>query len=177
MRGILRSGNDLHLESQEWENCKLGIILMIGQSNSHRIRACAGLVIVNSFFCASWYMIEAAVTMLRCASKLLTTPLRSASFRPCIGRHFSESASSQSDDIDVTVSRGNKQAIALLRRVALAMESGKSWRTSVDKKALVVPKTAEFSVELETEGNENCLELQFKWISEPPKSRAKKADQ
>jgi amphi-Trp domain-containing protein len=110
--------------------------------------------------------------MLRRASKLFTTPLRSASFRPLI-----YSALPQKDDIDVTVSRGNKQAIALLRRVALALESGKSWRTSVDKKALVVPKTAEFSVELETEGKENCLELQFKWISEPPKSRAKKADQ
>ena len=56
MRGILCSGNELHLESQEWETCKLGIILMIGQSNSHRIRACAGLVIVNSFFCAAWYV-------------------------------------------------------------------------------------------------------------------------
>jgi amphi-Trp domain-containing protein len=109
------------------------------------------------------------VTMLRSASKLLTTPLRFAPFRPCAVRFFSESASSQNDDVDVTVSRGNKQAIALLRRVALAMESGKSWRTSVDKKALVVPKTAEFSVELETEGNENCLELQFKWTSSPSK--------
>jgi amphi-Trp domain-containing protein len=91
------------------------------------------------------------------------------------GRHFTSSAVSDdsSADRDITVSRGDKQAIALLRRVALAIESGKNWRTTIDKKRLVVPKDAEFSVEHESEGHENCLELQFKWVAQP--TRVKKS--
>ena len=104
--------------------------------------------------------------MLRAASKSLLAPFRAGPPFSPLSRCLSNSASSHdaSEDRDVTVSRGNKQAIALLRRVALAMESGKSWRVSVDKKVLVIPKDAEFSVEHESEGNEHCLELQFKWI-------------
>ena len=110
--------------------------------------------------------------MLRATSKLLAaTPMRS-DFLGNFSRHFASSTSSQSTNAvrDVTVSRTDKQAIALLRRVADAMESGKSWRLTVDKKVCVVPTTAKFSVEHETEpaeneaGIEQCLELQFKWI-------------
>lgn len=118
--------------------------------------------------------------MLRVAYKSLFSNLPRAGFPLSTpSRLFSDSSSSfdASEDRDVTVSRGNKQAIALLRRVALAMESGKSWRTSVDKKVLVVPKTAEFSVEHESEGDEHCLELQFKWVTDSAKARARKSEQ
>jgi len=114
--------------------------------------------------------------MLRSASKLFVpAPLRAALERPLSARPFATSGSSHdsSPDRDVTVLRGNKQAIALLRRVALALESGESWRTSVEKKAVFVPKDAEFSIEHETEGNQHCLELQFKWIREPTARKAK----
>jgi amphi-Trp domain-containing protein len=104
--------------------------------------------------------------MLRSASKFIVSA-RAVIQRPSTSLRFASSASSQSDSYerDVTVSRSDKQAIALLRRVADAIESGKSWRVTVDKKVVVVPTAAKFSLEHEVEeGNEQCLELQFKWV-------------
>jgi amphi-Trp domain-containing protein len=115
--------------------------------------------------------------MLHLSSKsLFFIPLRAGFPVSAVTRRFSDSSSSfdASGDRDVTVTRANKQAVALLRRVALAMENQQSWRTSVDKKPLVIPKNAEFSVEHESEGDEHCVELQFKWVTDPAKSRVKK---
>ena len=126
------------------------------------------------------FTICSCISMIRSASKLiLAAPLRAALTRPFAIRPFASSAAPEesASDRDVTVSRGTKQTIALLRRVALALESGKSWRTSVDKQVLVVPKDAEFSVEHESEGNEHCLELQFRWVADPNARKAKKSNE
>jgi amphi-Trp domain-containing protein len=135
---------------------------------------------IQTWICLFQQNVGCLTPMLRVAYKSLFSNLPRAGFPLSTpSRLFSDSSSSfdASEDRDVTVSRGNKQAIALLRRVALAMESGKSWRTSVDKKVLVVPKTAEFSVEHESEGDEHCLELQFKWVTDSAKARARKSEQ
>ena len=107
--------------------------------------------------------------MIRSATRCLVTA-RAEIQRPFAARLFATSASSDdaTAERDVTVSRSDKQAIALLRRVADAMESGKSWRLTVDKKIVVVPSTAKFSVEHEVAAkelaDEQCLELQFTWV-------------
>ncbi len=133
----------------------------------------------SSHYCSfnpdiSTRIVDSVGPMLRVTSKsLLSFPFRAVFPLPTPSRFFANAVTSE--DRDVTVPRANKQAIALLRRVADNMESGKSWRTSVDKHPLVVPKHAAFSVEHESEGPEHCLELQFKWVRDPVKSRAKKS--
>ena len=68
-----------------------------------------------------------------------------------------------SDERDVEVKKTEKEFVALLRRIADAVEADKSFRIQVDNVRLTVPETAEVSVEHEQEGDEHCVELQFKW--------------
>ena len=68
-----------------------------------------------------------------------------------------------SDERDVEVKKTEKEFVALLRRIADAVEADKSFRIQVDNVRLTVPETAKVSVEHEQEGDEHCVELQFKW--------------
>lgn len=70
-----------------------------------------------------------------------------------------------SQDRDVEKVKTEKEFVALLRRIADAVEADKSFRIQVDKVRLTVPETAEVSVEHEQEGNEHNIELQFKWTA------------
>jgi len=98
--------------------------------------------------------------------------LRTALVLPNV-RHFSEI---NINDRDVEAVRSKKVAIALLRRVADNLEAGKPWLVQVSGRRLRVPATAEFSVEHECEGVENCIELQFKWEGNKQKKRAPKEE-
>ncbi len=71
----------------------------------------------------------------------------------------------ESADRDVTKSKTEASFVALLRRVADAVEAGKKFQVQVKGKKLWIPETAMVSVEHEQEGNENELELQFKWTT------------
>lgn len=55
--------------------------------------------------------------------------------------------------------------MAKLRRLADALEQGESFETQVAGERVYVPKTAEFNVEHEREGNEEELEFQLKWTN------------
>lgn len=55
------------------------------------------------------------------------------------------------------------QFIATLRRVADALEQGEAFRVQVQNLRLTVPADAELSVEHEVEGEQEELELQFRW--------------
>ena len=68
-----------------------------------------------------------------------------------------------SDERDVEVKKTEKEFVALLRRIADAVEADKSFRIQVDNVRLPVPEMAEVYVEHEQEGDEHCVELQFKW--------------
>ena len=85
-------------------------------------------------------------------------------------RYFSKT---NHNDRDVEAARSKKRAIALFRRVADNLEEDMPWFVSVAGKKIRVPTTAEFSVEHESEGVENCIELQFKWEGNKPKSAPK----
>ena len=90
------------------------------------------------------------------------TLLQSAAPRPRLLPLIAHRACSSSER-DVEVVKTEKQFVALLRRVADAVEANKSFRVQVDKLRMTVPEDAKVSVEHELEGGENCLELQFKW--------------
>lgn len=64
---------------------------------------------------------------------------------------------------DVTKVRGKDEFVALLRRVADALEKGEPVRVQVGGVRFTVPADAELSVEHEEEGGANEVELQMRW--------------
>ena len=62
-------------------------------------------------------------------------------------------------------SKTENEFVALLRRIADAVEADKSFRVQVDGVRLTVPETAKVSVEHEQNGDDHEIELQFKWTS------------
>ena len=85
-------------------------------------------------------------------------------------------------DRDVETVRSRIQFVATLRRVADAIEQKLPVRIQVGAKRFLVPTTATLSVEHETSGSEEELELQLRWRTDadpargtPPRKAARKA--
>mmetsp|Transcript_22429 Transcript_22429/g.34048 ORF Transcript_22429/g.34048 Transcript_22429/m.34048 type:complete len:115 (-) Transcript_22429:264-608(-) len=81
-------------------------------------------------------------------------------FAPFAGGRF---LSTSDEERDVEVVKTEKQFVALLRRVADAVEENQSWRVQVDKVRLTVPEDAAVTVEHEVEDGHHNIELQFRW--------------
>ena len=64
---------------------------------------------------------------------------------------------------DVTKIRGKEEFVALLRRVADALEKDEAVRIQVGGVRVTVPAGAELSVEHESEGSAHEIELQMRW--------------
>ena len=84
------------------------------------------------------------------------------------GRHRFTTASKHGGDIgerDEESERTEESFVALLRRVADAIEDDKGWRVMVNGVRFTVPEDARLSVEHEVNGKDHELELQFKWTA------------
>jgi amphi-Trp domain-containing protein len=66
-------------------------------------------------------------------------------------------------DRDVEAITNRARFIATLRRIADALEREEPVRIQVLEQRFTIPATAELSIEHEVEGNEEELELQFRW--------------
>jgi amphi-Trp domain-containing protein len=64
---------------------------------------------------------------------------------------------------EVEKSYSSKQTIAKLRRLAEALDEGRSFRIQVAGERIVVPKNAEVSIEFEREDGEEELQFEIKW--------------
>ncbi|MDI1449919.1 amphi-Trp domain-containing protein [Polyangium sp. 6x1] len=71
---------------------------------------------------------------------------------------------------DVTRIRTRDEFVALLRRVADAVERGEPFRVQVGGVRVTVPNDAELSVEHEAEGDLEEIEMQLQWRREQAKS-------
>jgi amphi-Trp domain-containing protein len=66
-------------------------------------------------------------------------------------------------DRDVERVTNKAQFIATLRRIADTLERGEAVRIQVLEQRFTIPVDAELSIEHEIEGDEEELELQFRW--------------
>jgi len=64
---------------------------------------------------------------------------------------------------DVEKTYADRQTVSKLRRLAEALEQGKSFRIQIAGERIGVPKDATVSVEHEREGREEEIEFQIKW--------------
>ena len=64
---------------------------------------------------------------------------------------------------DVERVTNKAQFIATLRRIADTLERGEAVRIQVLEQRFTIPTDAELSIEHEVEGDEEELELQFRW--------------
>lgn len=64
---------------------------------------------------------------------------------------------------DVTRIRTRDEFVALLRRVADAVERGEPFRVQVGGVRVTVPYEAELSIEHEAEGDAEEIEMQLRW--------------
>jgi amphi-Trp domain-containing protein len=69
-------------------------------------------------------------------------------------------------DRDVERDLKTEQFVAILRRIADALEGDESVRIQVKGKRFTIPKTASLSIEHEVEGSDEELELQLRWNTE-----------
>ena len=67
------------------------------------------------------------------------------------------------DDRDVDRTYSDTDAVAKLRRLADALESGRPFRIQVAGERIRVPRGARFSVEHERTGDVEEIELQLSW--------------
>ena len=67
--------------------------------------------------------------------------------------------------------------VAKLRRLADALETGKTFRIQVAGERIRVPVRAQFSIEHEREDDEEEVEFQFKWSLEPAGKVEDEADE
>ena len=67
------------------------------------------------------------------------------------------------DDRDVERTYSSTDVVAKLRRLADALETGKTFRIQVAGERIRVPARAVFSVEHEREDDEEEVEFQLKW--------------
>jgi amphi-Trp domain-containing protein len=67
------------------------------------------------------------------------------------------------DDRDVERSYSTAEAVAKLRRLADALETGRPFRIQVAGERIRVPRHAQFSVEHERGDDEEVIELQLVW--------------
>lgn len=68
---------------------------------------------------------------------------------------------------DVEVIYSTPELVAKLRRLADALETGRTFRIQVDGERIRVPVRARFSIEHEREDDEEEVEFQFKWSVQP----------
>ncbi|MGI8407154.1 MAG: amphi-Trp domain-containing protein [Actinomycetota bacterium] len=68
-----------------------------------------------------------------------------------------------SGERDVEKMYSNSEVVAKLRRLADALESGKTFRIQVAGERIRVPARAEFSIEHERGSDEEEVEFQLKW--------------
>lgn len=66
---------------------------------------------------------------------------------------------------DVERVQNREQFVASLRRIADAVERGEAFRIQVAERRFTVPASAELSIEHEVSGEQQELELQFRWTS------------
>lgn len=64
---------------------------------------------------------------------------------------------------DIEKAYTNRQTISKLRRLAEALEQGKSYRIQIAGERLFVPKDAVVNIEHEREGGAEEIEFQIKW--------------
>lgn len=67
------------------------------------------------------------------------------------------------DEKDVEKSYSTKEVVAKLRRLADALESGKTFRITIDGERISVPPGAEVEFEYQREGDEEEIEIEVKW--------------
>lgn len=68
-------------------------------------------------------------------------------------------------DRDVERATSRAEFVATLRRIADAMDRSQPVRIQVAGKRFTIPADAEVTIEHEAEGDEQELELQFKWTT------------
>ena len=73
---------------------------------------------------------------------------------------------SEKRDRDVEKVYSTSEFVAKLRRLADALETGKTFEIQVAGERVYVPVRAEFNVEHERDGDEEELEFQVKWTNE-----------
>ena len=73
---------------------------------------------------------------------------------------------SEKRDRDVEKVYSTPEFVAKLRRLADALETGKTFEIQVAGERVYVPVRAEFNVEHERDGDEEELEFQVKWTNE-----------
>lgn len=67
---------------------------------------------------------------------------------------------------DVEKAYANSAFVSKLRRLADAIEDGKTFKIQVAGERVYVPVRAEFNIEHEREGAEEEVEFQIKWTNE-----------
>ena len=72
---------------------------------------------------------------------------------------------------DIEKAYPTAQFVAKLRRLADALEEGKSFTIRVAGETLRIPADATFNIEHEREGATQELEFQLKWPASSPRSR------
>jgi len=65
--------------------------------------------------------------------------------------------------VDLEQSYTNKETARKLRRIADAIEAGRSFRVQINGHRVTVPEDAEFEIELETDRNKGELEIEMRW--------------
>jgi amphi-Trp domain-containing protein len=68
-----------------------------------------------------------------------------------------------SDEKDVEKSYANRAVVAKLRRLADALEAGKTFEIQIAGERVRVPPDAEVEFEYQREGDEEELEIEVKW--------------
>jgi amphi-Trp domain-containing protein len=91
-------------------------------------------------------------------------PLRDEALRGLLSWLHHMSTRSRKRDVERSVTP--TEFITKLRRIADALEAGKSFTIQVRGERLRVPKEADLSIEHEREGGSEELELQLKWSRE-----------
>lgn len=66
-------------------------------------------------------------------------------------------------ETDVEKSYSNKEVIAKLRRLADALEQGKTFEIQIAGERIYVPSDATVEFEYEREGDEEQVEIELKW--------------
>ena len=67
------------------------------------------------------------------------------------------------EEIDVEKSYSNKEVVAKLRRLADALESGKSFDIQIGGQRIAIPPDASVEFEYQREGKEEEVEIELRW--------------
>ena len=65
--------------------------------------------------------------------------------------------------VDEERAYAKKETARKLRRIADAIEGGRSFRVQINGHRVTVPDDAEFEIELETHGSKGEIEIEMRW--------------